>query len=184
MKTTCLGLALAAMFAAGCTNMSSRTSSSASRVSTANRPSPRASETPAAPDPFRQYNLDALNEYRAREGVPPLALGASLSDFAQAGSVELSQDHEPHAHFEADSDQILVDGAAAENQGDPDGWPVASKDVAENTRRQIDQILLAMYDEGPGGGHHDTMLSPDYTTLGVGLVTIDGVLYLTNDFTN
>ena len=69
-------------------------------------------------------------------------------------------------------------GHACENQGDPRGWPPAA-----DARTQIDQILVAMMREGPGGGHHDNLLHPRVRRVGVGLLaTPDGRLYLTNDF--
>ncbi len=46
----------------------------------------------------------------------------------------------------------------------------------------IDAILASMYAEGPGGGHHDNMVDPKSTRLGVGLVVAGGSLSFTNDF--
>jgi uncharacterized protein YkwD len=148
---------------------------------------PPAAGTPGSPaspgaDAFAQKNLDVINQFRAREGAPPLALDTALSTFAAAGSSELSQDHAPHQHFESANDAPFR-GSAGENQGDPNGWPRASDDDMQNELQQIEQILQAMYDEGPGGGHHDNIVSRDYTRLGVGLLAVDGQLYLTNDFT-
>ena len=40
-----------------------------------------------------------------------------------------------------------------------------------------------MWREGPGGGHYDAMANPRLKRVGIGLVvTPDGRLYLTNDF--
>ena len=39
-----------------------------------------------------------------------------------------------------------------------------------------------MYGEGPTGGHYDNMMSTTSTRLGVGLYTVAGLLYFTNDF--
>jgi len=129
----------------------------------------------AALDDARQYNLDRINAYRAMNGAPALKLDAALNDFAQAGSVELSQDHAPHAHFKA-SYATCNCSVNAENQGDPNGWTVAP------IHDQIDQILQLMMSEGPGGGHHDNIVNPQWKRLGVGIVNPGAKLYFTNDF--
>lgn len=130
----------------------------------------------APADAFRQHCLDQLNRYRAQSGAPPLVLDAQLDDFAQAGSDELSRDHMPHQHFlGAAQNGTLI--AQAENQGSPTGWPTAPED------QQIDQVLDTMFGEGPGGGHHDNIVNPNYKRVGVGLVEdANGQLYFTNDF--
>lgn len=125
-----------------------------------------------------QYNLDRINAYRARAGVPPVALDAALCAFARQGSLELLQNHEPHGHFrKSDVWKSGFQGGAAENQGDPNGWS------AGPVTKSVDEILKMMIDEGPGGGHHDNMLNPTYKRVGIGLVKDNaGQLYLTNDF--
>ena len=125
-----------------------------------------------------RHNLDGLNALRAEAGLPSLKLDAKLCDFARQGSLELLKTHTPHGHFKsADVWGSGFANAAAENQGDPHGW------IPGPVNRAIDQILQAMMDEGPGGGHHDTILSSKYSRVGIGLLQDkDGRLYLTNDF--
>jgi hypothetical protein len=146
-------------------------------------------------DQFQQHNLDVINMYRAMGGVPPLTLDTQLSAFALAGSQELSMDHLPHQHFidASNSGTLWTSGfvsQAGENQGDPNGWPMASTDPTTNEMEQIDQIIKAMYDEGPGTGeahgHYNNIMnvSGNYTRLGVGLLEVNGMLYLTNDFSD
>lgn len=126
-------------------------------------------------DDARKYNLDKINAYRAMNGAGALVLDASLNDFAQAGSVELSQDHQPHQHFKT-AYPTCGCSVNAENQGDPNGWTVAP------IHDQIDQILQLMMSEGPGGGHHDNIINPQWKRLGVGIVNPGAKLYFTNDF--
>lgn len=125
-----------------------------------------------------RHNLNGLNALRAKAGVPALKLDAKLCDFARKGSLELLKTHVPHAHFKASNVwENGFENAAAENQGDPHGWTPGP------VNRAIDQILKAMMDEGPGGGHHDTIINPKYKRVGIGLVQDkNGRLYLTNDF--
>jgi hypothetical protein len=138
-------------------------------------------------DAFQHHNLDVINQYRAGGGVAPLVLDQQLCTFALAGSQELSQDHMPHQHFiKAGKNGTLWTSGfksnAGENQGDPNGWPKAPEMM------QIDQIQAAMYAEGPGAGpahgHYMNMMNPDFKRLGVGLLEVQGKLYLTNDFSN
>jgi uncharacterized protein YkwD len=126
-----------------------------------------------------QHCLDQLNAYRAQAGAPALTLDDDLNAFALAGSQELMQDHSAHAHFKADSSQLFALGfhSLGENQGDPNGWMPMDEDAA------IDSILSAMMAEGPGGGHHDNILSTGFSVTGVGLIEDpSGRLYFTNDF--
>ncbi len=126
-----------------------------------------------------QHCLDTLNMYRAQNSAAPLVLDDTLSAFALAGSQELEQDNLPHKHFmdASSSGAIWTSGfchSAGENQAP--GWPAADVDAT------IDAILKAMMDEGPGGGHHDNIVSTDFTRVGVGLVVDSGSLWFTNDF--
>ena len=141
-------------------------------------------------DAFQHHNLDAINAYRTAAGRPPLTLDAKLAAFAIAGSQDLAQTHSPHRHFSrASSNGTLFssggfNGSAAENQGDPSGWTQLSQDPTVNEMGQIDAILEFMMAEGRGGGHRDNMMSSTYQRLGVGLVEVQGELYLTNDFSD
>ncbi|MHC5009553.1 MAG: CAP domain-containing protein [Planctomycetota bacterium] len=138
------------------------------------------------------FNLAQLNALRATVGAPALSgrvmATEHLDAFALGASVQLMTDHVPHGAFVAavgagtlcmplPAGQGFV-CPAAENQGDPNGWPPAS-----TVQEQISQILAAMWAEGPGGPHYDTIANPAYTQVGIGLV-LDGAgrLYLTNDF--
>ncbi len=143
---------------------------------------------------FQKHNLATVNAYRAKKGIAPLKLGAKLSSFAHAGSVELEKDHSPHKHFitAANNGSIWHDGFtsnAGENQGDPHGWPELATDPTANEKAQIDAIQAAMFAEGPGSGeahgHYENMMNAKFHRLGVGFVeTSAGKLYLTNDFSD
>ncbi len=125
-----------------------------------------------------QHNLHAINAYRAKAGVPALTPDPVLSRFADAGAKELKQTHQPHGHFEhADVWNSGFTGDAAENQGDPKGWPIRG-----DLNATVDDILKSMMGEGARGGHHDNMLDAKMHRLGVGLVLDRDKLYFTNGF--
>ncbi len=126
-------------------------------------------------DSMRSYTLRFINGLRAMNRRSPLFLNAELNAFAQEGSLELSINHRPHHHFEESAFGCGC-GALGENQGAPQGWPPGPVDT------QIVEMLGGMLSEGPGGGHHDAMLSPAWHKLGVGIVNPGGRMYFTNDF--
>jgi hypothetical protein len=116
--------------------------------------------------------------------LKPVTLDPGLSAFALEGSRALVRERRAHGHFRRASRGGALfrehgfAGHACENQGDPRGWPPMA-----STEAQIDDILAAMWREGPGGGHYDAMANPRVTRVGIGLLTTpDGRLYLTNDF--
>lgn len=129
----------------------------------------------------QQHCLDKLNEYRAANGAGALILDRKLNDFAAAGSEELAAGGDAHSHFNTakNNSMIFTDAsgfcrAAGENQAP--GW------MGSSDNQIIDDVLLEMMNEGPGGGHHDNIINKTYTRVGVGLVTKNGGLYFTNDF--
>jgi len=150
----------------------------------------RVRKVPVAPvavdaDRFARYNLDRINEYRAREGLVPLVLDAKLSAFALEGSRESKAGGPAHGHIaHASKDEFeragFTKGFWAENQG----WSSrVAPDATANEEKQIAGLLQGMMNEGPGGGHHDNILSKGARRLGVGIVMdADGGITLTNDF--
>jgi hypothetical protein len=126
-------------------------------------------------DELRQYTLDLMNGLRRYQRRSPLELDPALNTFAQEGSIQLSIDHRPHAHFESEARRCDC-GAEAENQGSPDGWPPGPPDT------QITEMLRGMRHEGPGGGHYDALMSPEWTRVGVGILNPGSRMYFTTDF--
>jgi uncharacterized protein YkwD len=130
------------------------------------------------------HNLDALNAYRAMNGVPALAIDDQLSAFSLTAAMELKASGNAHEYFmkQAGSGQIWKQGfcnGAAENQAP--NWPVTGGDVDS----VVDKILKLMMDEGPGGGHHDNILDRTMTRVGVGLFVDDtNHLWFSNDFSS
>jgi uncharacterized protein YkwD len=144
-------------------------------------PPPQRPADPMPADPLVRYNVARLNRYRADANVPELLYDAKISSFAHEGSRELSQDHVPHAHFEARVQKAPGFGShSAENQGDPNGVPPQ----IGSGKAQIEAMLQRMMAEGPGGGHHDNIVNPRYRRVGIGILLVDGALYLTNDFSD
>jgi hypothetical protein len=62
--------------------------------------------------------------------------------------------------------------------------PPLGGDAVTNGKKQVALLLKIMMDEGPGGGHHDNILSPKYRRVGIGLVYVGDRFYLTNDFSD
>jgi len=124
---------------------------------------------------MREYTLNLINAIRRGQRAAPLLRDPLLDDFAQEGSVFLSLNHRPHHHFETLAGSCGCN-AGAENQGSPSGWPPGPPDT------QIAEMVGGMMDEGPGGGHHDALVSPAWRRLGVGILNPGGRMYFTLDF--
>lgn len=162
----------------GCGSTSSPTSSTTGGTSGGTS----GGTTGSAGDPFVQHNLDKINLYRGMNSAAALTLSTDLNNFATTGSQQLAAGGMAHGHFQAAiaDNTIWQSGfcaGAGENQAP--GWPVNGDENAT-----IDSILKSMMDEGPGGGHHDNIVNPNFRSLGVGLIVQNGGLYLTNDFSN
>lgn len=122
-----------------------------------------------------QHCVDVINPYRAKVGAPALTRSSALEAFAAEGALSDSKTGEAHGHFMATSGG---DVAFAENE--IPGWPLADYG---SLRVVIDQGLQMMWDEGPGGGHHDNMASREYTQVGCGShVTASGDVWVVQDF--
>ena len=157
----------------------------------AGTPTPDAGTPNDGFDVFQHHNLDVINAYRAKLAVAPLTLDAQRSTFALAGSVQSTKDHIAHKHFIDAGSTIWSLGfksTAGENQGDPNGWYKMDNDPTTNEMKQIDQIQLQMYNEGPGTGaahgHYMNMMNTQFKRVGIGLLEVGSSLYLTNDFSD
>jgi hypothetical protein len=150
---------------------------------------------PFPADPLVRFNVERINDYRKQHGVGPVVYDAKISAFALRGSQQLATEHVPHGHFNANVKAALGDPDArkgksgfgmhaSENQGDPRGVSQLDADPSANAKKQINLMLKMMHDEGPGGGHYENMLDPKSTRVGVGLLSVGGKLYLTNDFSD
>ncbi len=150
-------------------------------------PAPIPAARPAdayAGDPLVRYNVERVNAYRARGGVPPLLYDARLSAFAVLGSQRLARDHVPHANFAEHAQAQHFGSRSAENQGDPSGVPSLDNDPWRNATKQVDIMLKLMMDEGPGGGHYDNIMNPKMRRIGVGNVYVGQRFYMTNDLSD
>ena len=150
-------------------------------------PAPTPAARPADPwpaDPIVRYNVDQVNAYRARGGLPPLLYDGRLSAFATTGSQRLARDHVAHANFAENAAAQRFGSRSAENQGDPGGVPPMDADRWRSAQKQVDIMLKLMMDEGPGGGHYDNIMNPKLRRIGVGNIYSGGRFYLTNDFSD
>ena len=150
-------------------------------------PAPTPAARPADPwpvDPIVRYNVDQVNAYRSRGGLPPLLYDGRLSAFATTGSQRLARDHVAHANFAENASAQKFGSRSAENQGDPGGVPPMDADRWRSAQKQVDVMLKLMMDEGPGGGHYDNIMSPKLRRIGVGIVYVNNRFYMTNDFSD
>ena len=145
---------------------------------TANGSAPAPAPTPApSPDAFQKQLLDLINGSRAGAGLSPLTFSAAQSS-GDANCVG-SYGHSVHmqqvrqiSHDQFPQDICIPWSAAGENVGESSG----TESLA------IQSLHRQMMNEGPTGGHYQNIMSSKFTTIGIGLYYINGVLWLTEDF--
>jgi uncharacterized protein YkwD len=132
--------------------------------------------TPAPYEAELQRCVDVTNQYRATNGKSPLARSAALEGYAAEGAQYDAARNSPHGHFMATNG-----GGIAWAENEIPGWDTSWGNGT--VIGVVDEGLEAMWDEGPGGGHHDNMNSSDFTELGCGIhVTGNGEVWVVQDF--
>ena len=125
-----------------------------------------------------QHCVDVINSYRERDGVPPLVRDPSIEAYAMEGARYDAENYDtcgPHCHF-----RTTGGGGVAIAENEIPGWPLA---WYGSVNAIIEQGTQDMYNEGPGGGHHDNLVNPNFTRVGCGIyVTPDQKVWIVQDF--
>ena len=130
-----------------------------------------------SPDAYQKQLLDLINASRASSGLSPYTFSVEQS----SGNANCVGSYGHSVHMQ----QV---GQISHDQFPQDiciPWAAAGEDVGEasGSESQAIQILhRQMMNEGPAGGHYQNIMSPVFTTIGIGLYYINGVLWLTEDF--
>jgi hypothetical protein len=104
------------------------------------------------PRDFAQICVDEINRFRATKGLPALARWTEGESCADEQSAADGRTGRAHGAF----------GRCRESaQNECPGWNGSPETM-------IKGCLQMMWDEGPGGGHHDTMASRRYTMVACG----------------
>jgi hypothetical protein len=124
-----------------------------------------------------QFCVDESNRYRAMGGKGPIARSSTLEAFAAEGAAQDTQNMQAHGHFGRQGDDLV---AFAENAC-PSwlGWTLGDGPTA--THDAVAECIKAFYDEGPGGGHYDNLMS-DNAALGCGFYVENGGITIIQDF--
>jgi hypothetical protein len=131
---------------------------------------PQGTATGAAND--QQYCVDVINQYRARTGLAPLQRSSALEQFATEGA-RYNASAGPHAYF-----SMQGGGGVAWAENEIPGWQMQG-----SVRDVIQQGTDMMYNEGPGGGHHDNIVG-NYRSVGCGIHQQFGQVWVIQDFGN
>lgn len=121
-------------------------------------------------DQQRWDGLVELNERRVQdEGVDPLLLSVALNDVAQECADALAAQMEEVADL-AHCVDGAVEGVADYADRYPDGWTLASENVAAG---QADLVAaIGVWDESTAG-HRESQRHPDATHVGFGIAAMD-----------
>ena len=114
-----------------------------------------------------QTCVDEINRYRAMNGKPAYKRWTSTESCADGQAESDSKSNKAHGAF-GDCKEF--------GQDECPGWGGTPDKV-------IVDCLKAMWDEGPGGGHHDIMNSDKYTQVACGFFTTSsGKVWAVQDF--
>jgi uncharacterized protein YkwD len=131
----------------------------------------------SSPDANQQQLLGLINASRAGGGLAPYTFSAEQSS-GNANCVG-SFGHSVHmqqvgqiSHDQFPQDICVSWSAAGENVGEAGG----------SESQAIQSLHQQMMNEGPSGGHYQNIMSTQFTTIGIGLYYVNGMLWLTEDF--
>ena len=131
--------------------------------------------TPAPYEAELQHCVDVINQYRATNGKAPLSRSSAIEAYAAEGAQYDSAHGSAHGHFMATNG-----GGVAWAENEIPGWDTSFGNGS--VLGVVDEGLQMMWEEGPGGGHHDNM-NGSYTEVGCGIfVTGSNEVWVVQDF--
>jgi uncharacterized protein YkwD len=150
-----------------------------------------ASAAPSPPsgseiDDIRSKLLDLLNEHRQAQGLPDLGMDGTAQEAAQYQADDMQQAgvmrHEDSSG-RSPMDRFDAFGGHAAWYGENVGWyqldpgdPAAIWSLIS----KLDADMMA--EQPPDDGHRETILSPRYSAVGIGIAVGPNGLYLAEDF--
>lgn len=126
----------------------------ATAVSAALAPTHAAPAAPAYGEPFVRHLAQLVNEYRARQGLPPLSVAVELNELASEHSHDMSQrqqlSHQGfRARFQRANSRVCVENV---------GW-----------NHRTPEALLDGWRRSPE--HHRNLLDPGVARMGIAVAT-------------
>jgi hypothetical protein len=126
-----------------------------------------ATPPPTTSSTAEQTCVDTINQYRAKLSLPPLARWTAIETCSDSEAASDGQTNRAHGAFPKCGENA---------QNECPGWPGAPAQM-------IGDCLKAMWDEGPGGGHHDNMASTQWTQVSCGFSTLpSGAVWAVQNF--
>ncbi len=176
---------------AGSTAPSSPAIDPAATPSASVTPSPTSPKAPNPNTPGSAYAhavLDQTNAWRAAAGLRPYTMASGLVESARKHNTLMVQgcgvSHQCPGERGV-GDRISAAGIRWDSFGENcglRGWFSNSPGAISNAGKQVNQDF---FNEGPGGGHHDALVSRTYTRIGIDVQRDkDGLVFVTEDFAN
>lgn len=126
-------------------------------------------------DDAHEVCVQETNRLRAMNGKAALARSPELEAYADEGAM-IDFDSEAHTHFTSTGGGGI---AFAENECPQQGnWRLPP---GGDMSALVVQCIAAFYDEGPGGGHYDNLMSNN-TMLGCGIYQVDTRVTIVQDY--
>jgi hypothetical protein len=118
--------------------------------------------------------VDETNRLRATVGRPPVAHSQELEDYANEGA-EVDHHGSPHEHF-----GDTGGGGITFAENECPHWSISAFGDGDMESLMV-SCIAAFWDEGPGGGHYDNMVS-DNARLGCGIYQEGDDVTIIQDF--
>lgn len=116
---------------------------------------------------LQELCVTTINAYRERKGLPPYERWTDAETCADGEAKSDAATNRAHGAFPRC-------GELAQNE---------CPGISGSPERALTTCLEMMWDEGPGGGHYDTMASSKYSKVACGFfVTESGALWSVQDF--
>ncbi|MES2356320.1 MAG: glycoside hydrolase family 19 protein [Pseudomonadota bacterium] len=122
-----------------------------------------------------QFCVDENNRYRVTKGRSALQRSGSLEQYA-GESARYSQEKKRAHAYVADHGFPQNHGAVGENM--LPGWMGWSMN-GKTMRQILSEGIKMMWDEGPGGGHYENMVSSNFNYVGCGIYVDPGTQQVT-----
>jgi len=125
--------------------------------------------------------LTLLNQHRAADGAPLLAVSAHLSAVARTHACDMFQ-HQQMSHtgsdgsspFQRISGAGIAYGTAGENIGMAGGYSLSSGVTTIDNEMMAEPLSY--------GNHHWNIVNRAYSAAGIGIIQANGQVWLTEDF--
>jgi len=113
-----------------------------------------------------QFCVDENNRYRQTKGLPALTRSSGVEQYAAASAEYQDRTRTAHSYFGKTGG---VPNSMGSGENMLPGWQGWSLNGGKTIRQIMTEGIKMMWDEGPGGGHYENMVSTSFKSVGCGV---------------